>query len=174
MPQHELKTIRPERMGGKSEKKSISLHTLLTMFFCVLVMHLGFAALVVYHDYVGGDWIAHAKLSFRGELPDSLWNFVYWFYIYVPLAFFLYGLWELGPLWSVFRHRKQIANDGISFHSRALTKNTMLIAVLGVMLMLMMWLLVLFVPHADHFGVQIMLIIAWGAALKIGWLIGRW
>lgn len=173
MPKQELCTVHPERMGRTASRTTQYVRPLLIMFWCVIVMHFGFAALVLYHDYVGGDWVAHTKLSFRGELPDSLWDYAYWFYIYVPVAFFLYGLWELGPLWSVFRNRKQIVDGDISFHSQSLTKDTMLLAALGVVLMLSMWLLVL-TQSTDHFGVQVMLIIAWGAALKIGWLIGKW
>lgn len=170
----QLRTVRRERVNNAPRRTEASVHLLVVMFLCVLVMHFGFAALVVYHDYIAGGWVAHVKPSYQSELPDSLWNFIYWFYIYIPAAFFLYGLWELGPLWSVFRHRKQIVDEDIRFHSAPLAKNTLLLAVLGIVLTLMMWLLVLTFENTDHFGVQMMLIIAWGAALKIGWLIGKW
>lgn len=173
MPHHDLKVIRPERMNRVPIKTTAdSVRLLCRMFWCVLVMHLGFTALIVFHDYVGGDWVAHVKPSFGGELPESLWSFPYWFYIYIPAALFLYGLWELIPLGSVFWNRKQIIETGSVIHSASMTKGTMLIAGLGLSLMLMMWLSVL-VMTGDHFGIQIILIMSWGAALKIGWLIGK-
>ncbi|TSC68407.1 MAG: hypothetical protein G01um101456_666 [Parcubacteria group bacterium Gr01-1014_56] len=162
-------TIRPT--GNRKVPAGIETKVLVRLFLWVLTLHLGFAFLIVYHDYIGGDWLSAVRSAFQGKLPDSYFNFVYWFYLYIPVLCFLYGLFELTPLSSIYRNRKSLAGATIRFHSMSLLKNLVVGLLMCTVLLATAWFMVL-TMDGDHFGEQIFFLLFWMAFLKIGPVIG--
>lgn len=151
----------------KDEARAIARAQLRRIFgiaFAFLVLHLAFAGLTLYNEYVLGEWTIFLPLT-----HGDYFHFVWWYFVYLPLIVFVYGLFELWPYVRLYRDRKTLEDATIIVMPRRV--NTLFtIHAAGVLLFILVTGLTL--TSHDIFSSQLLLLICWGSYAKIGALIG--
>jgi hypothetical protein len=166
MPVRYIDVTKPSAM--KLEAQAIARAQLRRIFgiaFAYLVLHLAFAALTLYNEYVLGEW----TVRYLPLAKDDHFHFIWWWFVYLPIFIFCYGLFELWPYAKLYRDRKALEEATIIIMPRRVNTLFML-HTLGVLLFILATGLTL--TSRDASGSQLLLLICWGTYARIGGFIG--
>lgn len=161
------RSVRPSAYRtGTLHTDQASLWSIFLIYGWVLLLHLSFAGLLLFNDYILHSWFADVLPLWKDE---GYFSFPWWVYVYLPLFIFLYGFIELSPFFRLLKARKELQDAKITFLP-GMVSNLHVVNSLGLLALLLA--VIMAILFEDGFATHMLILILWGSYMKIGAVIG--